>query len=182
MACHRSRFFCFGFFHFAIWVRCKPVGPRRGEGADGSRSLCASSTHARNPDNGTRELRTGSRPVPQYGTRNPRVGSARPAIAIWKSEMCALGRRVLINAQIAVPFVGPHRVCPKNDISETPASKKCSLTVGQSNFETDQMKNGCHFWFSRRPHILCANHIGVGSARLDQRVSAVACWRRQQIV
>src|SRR5262249_1272847 len=32
-------FFVFWFFHFAIWVRCKPVGPRRGEGADGTRSL-----------------------------------------------------------------------------------------------------------------------------------------------
>src|SRR5262249_10587881 len=36
-------------FGFLNWVRCKPVGPRRGEGEDGSRSLCASSTHARNP-------------------------------------------------------------------------------------------------------------------------------------
>src|SRR5262245_49671136 len=42
-------FFPFGFFIFAIWVRCKPVGPRRWKGADGSRSLCASSTHAKNP-------------------------------------------------------------------------------------------------------------------------------------
>src|SRR5215472_13604926 len=36
-------------FGFLNWVRCKPVGPRRWKGADGSRSLCASSTHARNP-------------------------------------------------------------------------------------------------------------------------------------
>src|SRR5262249_25961682 len=36
-------------FGFLNCVRCKPVGSRRGEGEDGSRSLCASSTHARNP-------------------------------------------------------------------------------------------------------------------------------------
>src|SRR5262252_11198673 len=57
-------------FGFLNWVRCKPVGPRRGEGADGSRSLCASSTHARNPAMGP-VLRTGSRSrirdwVPQF--------------------------------------------------------------------------------------------------------------------
>src|SRR5215831_11289614 len=28
-------FFLFWFFHFAIWVQCKPVGPRRENGADG---------------------------------------------------------------------------------------------------------------------------------------------------
>src|SRR5215468_11983317 len=39
------------------------------------------------------------------------------------------------------------------------------------------MKTVVIIWFSRRPHILCANHIGVGSARLDQRVSAVSWWR-----
>jgi len=50
---------------------------------------------------GPESLRTGTRPVPQYGTRIRDRGPARPAIAIWKSEMCALGRRVLINAQIA---------------------------------------------------------------------------------
>src|SRR5215831_397212 len=42
---HSVKFFSRGFFN---WVRCIPVGPRRREGADGSRSLCASSTHARN--------------------------------------------------------------------------------------------------------------------------------------
>jgi hypothetical protein len=36
------------FFVFENRVRCKPPGPR-GEGADGSWSLCGSSTHARNP-------------------------------------------------------------------------------------------------------------------------------------
>src|SRR5215469_6056616 len=55
-------------FGFLNWVRCKPVGPRRWEGADGSRSLCASSTHARNPAMGP-ESWTGSRSVLQYGTR-----------------------------------------------------------------------------------------------------------------
>src|SRR6516164_7967097 len=36
-------FFLFWFFHFAIWVRCKPVGPRRGEGAERSHRTFASS-------------------------------------------------------------------------------------------------------------------------------------------
>src|SRR5262249_60115719 len=34
------------------WVRCKPVGPRRGEGADGSRSLFTSSIGTQNPELG----------------------------------------------------------------------------------------------------------------------------------
>ena len=131
---------------FAFPIRITELGPVQtgrpppGKGAGGLGASFASSIQGRNPAMGPESLRTGTRPVPQYGTRIRDRGPARPAIAIWKSEMCALGRRVLINAQIAVPFVGPHRVCPKNDISETPASKKCSLTVGQSNFETDQMK------------------------------------------
>src|SRR5262249_41812343 len=57
----------------------------------------------------------------------------------------------------------PHLVCPKNDISETPASKKCSLTVGQSNFETDQMKTVVISGF-RGGLIFCALIILVWAA------------------
>src|SRR5215468_2334491 len=64
-------------FGFLNWVRCKPVGPRRGEGADGSRSLCASATHARNPAMGP-ESWTGSRSGPQYGDPDPRLGPGLP--------------------------------------------------------------------------------------------------------
>ena len=39
-------------FGFLNWVRCKPVGPRRGEGADGSRSLFTSSIGTQNPELG----------------------------------------------------------------------------------------------------------------------------------
>src|SRR5262244_1865600 len=37
---------------FLNWVRCKPVGPRRWEGADGSRNLFASSIGTQNPELG----------------------------------------------------------------------------------------------------------------------------------
>src|SRR5215813_11105202 len=39
-------------FGFLNWVRCKPVGPRRWEGADGSRNLFASSIGTQNPELG----------------------------------------------------------------------------------------------------------------------------------
>src|SRR5262249_34846153 len=90
---------------FVSWVRCKPVGPRRGEGADGVGVFSLLQLGPRIQQWDPR-AESWVPIMPQYGTRNPRVGSARPAIAIWKSGMCALGRRVLINAQIAVPLWG----------------------------------------------------------------------------
>src|SRR5215813_670537 len=39
-------------FGFLNWVRCKPVGPRRWEGADGSRNLFASSIGTQIPELG----------------------------------------------------------------------------------------------------------------------------------
>src|SRR6516164_4188807 len=63
-----SRIFSFSFFCFENRVRCKPVGPRRGEGRMGV-GVFARLQHTPGIANGTRELRTGSRCVPQYGTR-----------------------------------------------------------------------------------------------------------------
>src|SRR5262245_35528895 len=47
-----ARIFLFWFFHFAIWVRCKPAGPRRERGRTPSQSLCLPSIGAPNPELG----------------------------------------------------------------------------------------------------------------------------------
>src|SRR5215472_8039084 len=61
--------------------------PGRGGGWE-SESLRVFNTRQES-GNGTRELRTGSRSVPEHGTRNPRLGPALPAIVIRKWEVCA---------------------------------------------------------------------------------------------
>src|SRR5262245_1002263 len=58
------------------WVRCKPVGPRRGEGADGSRSLCAPSTHAGNPAMGPKRIENWVRICASIWDPDPRLGPA----------------------------------------------------------------------------------------------------------
>src|SRR5262249_21228718 len=69
---------------FANWVRCIPPTPRWREGAGGKRSLCLSSIW--DP-----ESETGSR---SFSDSYLEMG-----------DVC-LGRRVLVNAQIAVPLSG----------------------------------------------------------------------------
>src|SRR5262245_34869793 len=86
-------FFLLFRFGFLNWVRCKPVGPRRERGGWESESLRVFNTRQKS-GNGTRELRTGSRPVPQYGIRIRDRGPALPAVAIWKWEACATARSV----------------------------------------------------------------------------------------
>src|SRR5215470_15146101 len=85
--------FLFWFFHFCNLgpVQTGRPPPGRGGGWE-SESLRVFNTRQES-SNGTRELRTGSRPVPQYGTRIRDRGPALPAIATG-NRRCLLNRRL----------------------------------------------------------------------------------------
>src|SRR5262245_29260770 len=89
-----TKSFCWIFiFSFSKLGPVQTGRPRRGEGEDWeSESLRVFNTRQES-GNGTRELRTGSRPVPQYGTRIRDRGPALPAIATGNGR-CLLNRRL----------------------------------------------------------------------------------------
>src|SRR5262249_6267191 len=86
-------------FGFLNWVRCKPVGPRRGDGADGSRSLCASSTHARNPAMGP-ESKSWVPICASIWDQNPKLGPSSPG------DRVAVHRDLLSGLLGAIQHVG----------------------------------------------------------------------------
>ena len=110
MACHRSHFFVL-VFHFCNLGPVQTGRPPLGAGADGSRSLCASSTHARNRQWDPRPQNW----VPICASiwdQNPRLGPALPGIAIWKWEVSA---QPLVGLLTVAAWIDPPRRSVSSD-------------------------------------------------------------------
>src|SRR5262249_15695791 len=73
------------FWFFANWVRHKVYPPAWERGGWESESLRVFNTRQES-GNGTRELRTGSRSVPQLWDQNPRLGPGSPTdrVAVYR--------------------------------------------------------------------------------------------------
>jgi len=70
-------------------------------------------------------LRTGVAICASISDQNPRLGPAFPAVAIRTWEVACLGRRVLINAQIAAPL----RLSKKLDLNHVAELKGAPVVV-----------------------------------------------------